>query len=134
MDRNGEIMDIRLADTATLMTSKNYIDRFIAEYHQLRIRYESLNRFVNKIEACEMVIDSDDTSVSDPENIKKFMRETPRHNCPLELLENQRDAMQEYLHWLEVRAEVEHIDLTKVREVKSNDGKVYKFDLSNAKK
>ena len=35
----------------------------------------------------------------------------PKHDCPLPLLKEQQYAMREYLHLLEVRAEIEKIEL-----------------------
>jgi hypothetical protein len=37
--------------------------------------------------------------------------EIPKHDCPSELLREQQRAMGEYLHILEVRAEIEGIEL-----------------------
>ena len=35
----------------------------------------------------------------------------PKHDCELELLREQQRFMGEYLHMLEIRAVIEHIDL-----------------------
>lgn len=87
-----------LKDTATLMSSDNYKERFIAEYWQTKIRYEKLKAFTTKIEASEMVVTV----------------EEPVHDCPLCLLKEQQKAMGAYLHALEVRAVIENIDLDKL--------------------
>lgn len=41
---------MELKETVELMNSVDYKDRFIAEYHQVKIRYEKLKNFCNKIE------------------------------------------------------------------------------------
>ena len=60
------------------------------EYHDLKTRYEKLHRMVTKYEA-------------------RTLDFTP--NCSLELLRQQKRHMGEYLHDLEIRAEVEGIEL-----------------------
>ena len=79
-----------LTDTFDLMISDDYVDRFIAEYLQTKIRYEKLRAMVVKYEAGNL----------------DFIP-----NCDIELLLNQLDAMDTYLYFLEVRAQVEDIDL-----------------------
>lgn len=88
---------MKLADTVTLMNSEDYKDRFIAEYHQTKIRYEKLKKFNTKIEAAQSV----------------YGKNEPKHDCPLGMLLDQQRVMGEYLHILEVRAEIEGIDLDK---------------------
>lgn len=44
-------MKLILADTVDLMNSEDYRDRFVAEYIQLKIRYEKLKDFNTRIEA-----------------------------------------------------------------------------------
>lgn len=41
----------KLNETIKLMNSKDYKDRFRAEYYQLKIRYEKLHKMVVKYEA-----------------------------------------------------------------------------------
>ena len=91
-------MFYRLRETVEHMNSSNYKERFIAEYWQTKIRYEKLKAFANKIEAA---------------NIGHAFKtiEEPIHDCPLELLREQQRKMGEYLHILEVRAQIEGIDL-----------------------
>ena len=94
-----------LKDTIELMTSASYKDRMKAEYWQTRIRYEKLNRFLTKIEAVKAF-----------NNGKWYPTETrdePEHDCPYDLLNEQKHVMRKYLHILEVRAEIEGIDLYK---------------------
>lgn len=83
-----------LETTVKLMESSDYKDRFVAEYWQTKIRYEKLKRFNNRIEAAEMM-----------------NRKGPPHDCPSFLLQNQQHVMGEYLHILEIRAEIEGIVL-----------------------
>ena len=79
-----------MKDTVQLMRSENYKDRFVAEYRQTKIRYEKLHRMVVKYEAGKLDF-------------------TP--TCPIELLKEQKAAMGKYLYMLEVRAEMEGVDL-----------------------
>ena len=77
-----------LNETAPMMASEDYKERFKAEYYQTKIRYEKLHRMCVKYEAGTLDF-------------------TP--NCPLELLTTQKAAMGKYLHCLEVRAEIEGV-------------------------
>lgn len=79
-----------LKDTVELMLSDDYKDRFKAEYYQLKTRYEKLKKILVKIEA--------DTLDFVPD-------------CPIHLLSLQARRMEDYLHILEVRAEIEKIEL-----------------------
>lgn len=81
---------MKLEDTVELMNSSNYKDRFVAEYWQLKIRYEKLHDMIVKY------------------NAKKLDFEP---NCPIDVLRRQKNAMAKYLFQLEVRAEIEGIDL-----------------------
>lgn len=92
---------MELKDTVTMMNSEDYKERFKAEYHQTKIRYEKLKAFNNKIEA----------SARTPYGSRKKV-EMPTHDCPSDLLRQQQSVMGEYLHLLEVRAVIEGIDLT----------------------
>lgn len=69
---------------------EDYKVRFIEEYKQLKERYNKLHKIVIKHEA----------------NTLDF---TP--SCPIDLLKQQKRAMGEYLYCLEVRAEIEKIEL-----------------------
>jgi len=77
-------------DTIDLMTSADYKERFKAEYYQTKIRYNSLHKMIVKYEADKLDF-------------------TP--SCPLELLQEQASCMGNYLHKLEIRAEIENIEL-----------------------
>lgn len=84
-----------LKDTIENMTSDNYVNRFIAEYDQTRIRLEKLKAFIDKIELAEVY----------------HIGTAPEHQCPLNLLREQLRAMESYLRILEKRAVVESISL-----------------------
>lgn len=86
--------NMELKETVELMNSENYKERFIAEYHQVKIRYEKLKNFCNKIEVEEML-----------------GKEVTKHDCPLELLREQQKYMGLYLSVLEKRALIENIVL-----------------------
>ena len=81
-------MDMK--QTVELMNSPDYKERFRAEYHQTKIRYEKLHRMTIRYEAGTLDFKPD---------------------CPLDLLKEQKRAMGAYLHALEVRAEIEKIEL-----------------------
>lgn len=86
--------NMELKETVELMNSEDYKERFVAEYHQVKIRYEKLNNFCNKIEVEEML-----------------GKEVTKHDCPLELLREQQKYMGLYLSVLEKRALIENIVL-----------------------
>lgn len=90
---------IELKDTIAPMCSADYKDRFVAEYIQLKIRYERLKAFNTKIKAALLSF-GEECEV-----------EEPKHDCPAELLREQQRIMGELLHVLEVRAVIEGIDL-----------------------
>ena len=81
---------MELQDTIELMQSKDYKERFKAEYYQTKIRYEKLHNMIVKYEAGTLNF-------------------TP--NCSLELLKRQAAIMGNYLYCLEMRAEIEGIEL-----------------------
>lgn len=83
---------VSLEDTANLMKSADYKERFVAEYSQTKIRYEKLKAFCNKIEVAEMM-----------------GTEPPKHDCPVALLREQQIHMGMYLSVLEKRAIIEDI-------------------------
>lgn len=86
--------NMELKETVELMNSEDYKERFVAEYHQVKIRYEKLKNFCNKIEVEEML-----------------GKEVTKHDCPLELLREQQKYMGLYLSILEKRALIENIVL-----------------------
>lgn len=79
-----------LKDTVDEMTSKDYKERFKAEYDQLAIRMEGLSNMLHKMK----------------EGTLEF---TP--SCSYDLLASQLVAMEKYKHILEVRADIENIEL-----------------------
>lgn len=79
-----------LKDTVEMMNSSDYKERFKAEYLQTKIRYDKLHAMIVKYEAGTLDFDPD---------------------CSLELLKSQASTMGQYLYALEVRAQVEKIDL-----------------------
>lgn len=79
-----------LKNTVDLMLSDNYKDRFRAEYYQTKERYQRLHLMIIKYEAGTLDFQPD---------------------CLLELLKRQAKAMGEYLYVLEMRAQLEEIDL-----------------------
>ena len=81
---------MELKDTVAMMNSDEYKERFKAEYYQTKIRYEKLHKMCTKYEAGKLDF-------------------TP--SCSLELLTEQKRHMGMYLHCLEVRAEIEGIEL-----------------------
>lgn len=81
-----------LKETVGLMLSKDYKDRMVAEYLQVKIRYEKLNAMIEKYKKGELEFIPD---------------------CPVPLLEVQAEHMKSYLNVLLVRANLEKIDLKK---------------------
>ena len=86
--------NMELKETIELMCSSDYKERFVAEYHQVKIRYEKLKNFCNKIEVETML-----------------GKEVTKHDCPLELLREQQKYMGLYLSVLEKRALIENVEL-----------------------
>ena len=81
---------MELIDTIPMMDNEDYKERFKAEYYQTKIRYEKLHKMVVKYEAGTLNF-------------------TPK--CSIELLEEQKKHMGLYLNCLEIRAEIEGIEL-----------------------
>lgn len=81
---------MELFDTVELMASNDYVDRFKAEYIQLKIRLGKLHQMVVKYEAGTLDFEP---------------------KCSLEVLKQQEKYMWFYLCTLEVRAEIEGITL-----------------------
>lgn len=95
---------MELKDTIEMMQSEDYKKRFKAEYLQTKIRYEKLKKLNTQIEAAEQA------RFCPPNREGKTMA-VPIYNCPAEMLRHQQHLMGEYLHLLEVRAEIEGIVL-----------------------
>ena len=81
---------MELEETANLMVSSDYKERFRAEYYQLKHRTEKLNAMLEKWKNNELGF-------------------TP--NCPKMILDMQAGYMEMYLGVLEARALIEKIDL-----------------------
>ena len=88
----GEYEMTELRDTVGLMESSDYKDRFKGEYWQTKIRYDKLHKMVVKYEA----------------NTLDF---TP--TTPLDILKKQLSYMGMYLYTLEIRAQLEGVELFK---------------------
>lgn len=85
-----ERIAMTLKDTAKLMVSDDYKDRFRAEYFQLKIRYDKLCAMLNKWDAGTLEF---------------------APTCPRNLYDGQMRAMRWYLCVLENRARLEGVDL-----------------------
>ena len=81
------------------MLSDDYKERFLSEYWQAKIRYEKLKKFNTKIEASERT------------TYGAKQVPMPKHDCPESILREQQSIMGNYLRIMEVRAEIEGIDL-----------------------
>lgn len=81
---------MELIDTVDLMTSDDYKDRFMAEYYQVKIRYQKLKSILDKYE--EGTLDFEPS-------------------CSISLLMIQRDIMEDYLNVLQDRAITENISV-----------------------
>ncbi len=81
---------MELKDTIELMNSKDYKERFKAEYLQAKIRYDKLDAMTVKYEAGTLNF-------------------TP--SCSLELLKEQKKYMGNYIRTLRIRAEIENVEL-----------------------
>lgn len=78
------------SDTIDGMMSPDYKERFKAEYQQTKIRYDKLHAMLVKADAGTL-------------NFKP--------SCPLDLLREQKAFMGKYLYCLEVRAQIEGVEL-----------------------
>lgn len=81
---------MNLRDTVEPMLSDDYKERFRAEYMQTKYRYDRLHDMVVGYEAGTLDF---------------------KPTCSIDLLKQQKSAMGQYLYSLEVRAQVEHIQL-----------------------
>lgn len=93
---------MELKETIKLMNSSDYKERFIAEYQQVKIRYEKLKNLLNKWESYPLHYRQEKT-------FEEYLGFTP--TCSFEILRKQQAVMGEYLHLLELRAKVENIEL-----------------------
>ena len=81
---------MKLKDTIKLMNSDDYKERFKAEYYQTKIRYDKIDKVIIKSKAGTLDFE---------------------FHCSTEMLETQLYHMNEYLEILEIRAEIEKIEL-----------------------
>ncbi len=81
---------MELKETIEMMNSEDYKERFKAEYYQLKIRFKKLYKMLVKLEAGTLDF-------------------TPA--CSEDVLNDQLYYMNEYLKVLEIRAEIEGIEL-----------------------
>lgn len=81
---------MELKDTIEMMQSDDYKERFKAEYYQTKIRYDMLHKMIVKYEAGTLEF-------------------TP--TCSIELFKDQASHMGQYLYDLEVRAQIEGVEL-----------------------
>ena len=82
-----------LAETVNFMVSKDYKERFIAEYQQLVIRYNALKSMLKQWDKNELSF-------------------TPI--CPRITYDEQIEAMADYIDVLEARAVMEGVELPKM--------------------
>lgn len=82
------MMDLK--DTVELMLSEDYKDRFKAEYYQTKTRYEKLHKMIVKMEAGTLEFEP---------------------TCSIDLFKSQASYMGQYLYTLEVRAQIEGVEL-----------------------
>lgn len=90
MSKNSYCDCLKAEDVVPLIISSDYKERFVGEYHELKIRASKLS---------DMLYNYKNGTLS-------F---TPE--CDLLILEEQLDYMNKYMSVLERRAEIENIDL-----------------------
>lgn len=98
-------MTIELKDTVEMMNSKDFKERFCAEYFQTKIRYEKLRALLRKWDAGSWTISEE------KEKDKEYQFLGFKPTCPECLLSNQLDQMDRLLKTYETRAVIEGIDL-----------------------
>lgn len=87
-ERNKPINPLR--ETAIQMNSNSYKDRFVAEYKQVKIRFDALSKMCHKWDQQHLEFDP---------------------TCPREMYDNQLLYMRKYMIVLEARADLEGIKL-----------------------
>lgn len=99
---------MELESTIELMMSDDWKDRFIAEYLQTKTRYEKLKAVNNRNEIENRIsANLPPVFVTNETNAEDAARDRTRK----QLLFEQQKAMDELLHILELRAELEGIKL-----------------------
>ena len=86
--KKGAEFMTELKDTVALMESDDYKDKFKAEYWQTKMRFDALHKTIVKLDAGTLKLNTD-----------------------IRLLREQLGAMESYLYALEVRSEIEKIEL-----------------------
>lgn len=90
---NMEVKQMNLNGTIPMMQSEDYKERFRAEYYQLKIRIEKLHNMLVRYDAGTLGFTPD---------------------CSIKLLKDQLSIMNDYLYALEVRAEIEQIQMNDI--------------------
>lgn len=85
-----------LIETVKMMNSKDYKERFKAEYWQEKIRHDKLEEMLVKYDADKLDF-------------------TP--TCPIELLQEQLLIMKKRLYILKVRAQLEGVNLSRCKNI-----------------
>lgn len=94
-------------NTGGLKCTDDFKDRLKTEYYEVKIRYEKLHEMIVKYEAGTLNFEP---------------------KCPINLLKQQAKNMGEYLYTLEIRAEIEGIDLCQEIAIPMIDAeKIYKI-------
>ena len=87
---DASIYDVKFVLGIQEDDNEDYKVRFVKEYKELKERYGKLHKMIVKAEAGTLDFEPD---------------------CPLDLLKQQAKAMGEYLHILEIRAEIEKVNI-----------------------
>lgn len=91
MNKEREISDnMKLENTVELMNSNDYKDRFLAEYYQVKIRYEKLLNIIKRYENKTLEFEL---------------------SCDINLLRKQAFVMECYMNILKERANEECVEL-----------------------
>lgn len=88
-----------LEETKDLMLSSDYKERFIAEYWQVKIRYNRLKKLTDDMITAKIA----------HKTYNDVMGFTPK--CNLKVLRSQLYAMEKYVRYLRIRANIENISL-----------------------
>lgn len=90
--RAAELMGYEIVDEVkeTKNDIPDYKKRMQTEYRELKERYDKLHNMIVKYEAGTLDFEP---------------------NCTIDILKNQKSAMGQYLYWLEVRAQIENVEL-----------------------
>ena len=91
-DKNSDkyFMVINYDNVDKLDDTSDYKKRMQTEYRKLKGRYDKLHNMIVKYEAGTLDFEP---------------------NCTIDILKNQKSAMGQYLYWLEVRAQIENVEL-----------------------